>query len=121
MNKILIIDDEPEFIDLFTKSFNGSPLISKVFRSTNEKDGWEIYIREKPEIVLLDINMPGSVDQYFLKKLKAEGITDAKVIVLSTFGDKDEIDKALELGAKGYITKGFSLVGLDKKILELIK
>ena len=119
MVKILIADDEPEITDLLTRYFNEKAEVSQTLSANKGNDAWDIVIKEKPEIVLIDINMPGFKGQYFLKKLKAEGITDINVFVVTPFGEKDQVDEVLKLGAKGYVAKPFSFAELDEKILSI--
>jgi DNA-binding response OmpR family regulator len=76
----------------------------------------------KPDLMLLDIVLPHLDGWEILKKIKEEeSLKGLKVVVLSNLGQKQEIDKALELGAVQYLIKAHytpsEVVGEVKKIL----
>lgn len=74
------------------------------------KNGMEavnLYFKLRPDIVLLDITMPGLDGVETLKKI-IEKDKNAKVIIVSSLGHKEMVWKAIGLGAKHYVTKPFS-------------
>ena len=84
-------------------------------------DGFEGHERLKEnddtELLLLDINMPRMGGIELLTRLGAEGwLSRGKVIMVSTEGREKDIDRALELGANGYVTKPFKPADLHAKI-----
>lgn len=63
-----------------------------------------------PDVILVDIIMPGMNGFDFLEALKKEGLAkNARVMVLSNQGQQEDIDKATKLGAQGYIIKASAI------------
>lgn len=63
-----------------------------------------------PDVILLDILMPGMSGFEFLETMRTEGLAkDSKVIVLSNQGQDEDIKKAMDLGAAGYIVKASAI------------
>lgn len=78
--------------------------IEVVGEAGNGKDAVEMCIRMKPDVVLMDMRMPDFDGGYGTRKIK-ENLKDIKVLVLTTFDDKETVDKAVASGADGYILK----------------
>ncbi len=101
--KILLIDDEPhirKFVGLLLKQL-GSPTI---IEAGNGQDGVAKYQQERPDLVLLDVNMPILDGIGTLRALK-EVDEDAVVIMLTSLTSRQMIEQAAELGAANYIRK----------------
>ena len=120
MIELLIVDDEKEVVDFLTKYFGDRAELYATYGACNINDAWEILITKKPRLVLLDLKMPKYGGIGFLQRMKKENITFADVIVVTAFDEKDIVDEALSLGAKGYIIKPFTLLNLEKDIMELV-
>lgn len=101
--KILIVDDEShirKFVTLMVKSL-GEPV---VLEASNGADAVEIYVREKPDLVLLDVNMPRMDGLETLRNLKRED-PDCRVIMLTSLVNRHTVEECLELGAAAYLRK----------------
>lgn len=117
MKKILFIEDE----SAIQKTF-GEILQQEGYEMISALDG-EIGLRlakmKKPDLILLDLILPKMNGFEVLKKLKEEeGTKNIPVIVLTNLEGMEDIDKALELGAKTYLVK--AQYSLDE-ILEKVK
>ena len=117
MIKILIIDDELPVCDSLKYFFSLKNY--QVFIATTVEEGLSIVKEEHPNIILLDIIMPGRSGIEVLKQVKA---TDdkTKVIMLTGISDEKVIKQAMEHGASDYITKPFSLEHLEKEVMPKI-
>ena len=113
--KILTVDDEMGIDSFFYEFFTVRNY--EVLNAQSGKEAIEIVKKEKPRIVLLDINMRGMDGIETLKRIK-EIDKDAVVIMVTGVKDEDVAKKALELGAADYITKPLSLEYLDKVVLQ---
>jgi len=119
MSKILVIDDEEDLLDLVTVRLEAAGY--KVISASSSQEGLEKVHQEKPDLVLLDVMMPGIDGFELLRRLKDD--PDAKyipIIMLTCRGDSESIFKAEDLGAKDYIIKPFDskeLIGLVEKYL----
>lgn len=75
-----------------------------VLEADNAEKGIEIYESEKPDVVLLDLRLPGMDGLECLKKLK-EINSDVKVVIVTIVGRKDSMDEAAKLGVSSYVLK----------------
>lgn len=112
--KILTVDDEMGIDSFFYEFFTARNY--EVLNATSGKEAIEVVKKEKPRIILLDINMRGMDGIEALKKIRQ---IDKDVVVIMVTGVKDEdvVKGALEAGANDYITKPLSLEYLDKVVL----
>lgn len=116
--KILLVDDEShirKYVGLILKSL-GTPTIVE---AGNGQDAIEIYQRENPDLVLLDVNMPQMDGIETLKRLK-EVDPDALVIMLTSLANRQTIEQAAELGAINYIRKDTPKEEIAKALTETI-
>ncbi|KKW43270.1 MAG: Response regulator receiver protein [Parcubacteria group bacterium GW2011_GWB1_57_6] len=89
-------------------------LISKQFQVISMNDGTKAFERikaEQPDIVLLDIILPGVSGFDILDQLKRDESTRAiPVLVLSNLGSREDIQRGISLGAEGYLVKANNMV-----------
>ena len=107
--KILVVDDEKaicEILEEFLSLFGHS-----VTSANSGADAIEVVHRARPDVVFLDIRMPGMSGLDVLKEIKALD-SSVRVIMISAFGDEETESMARELGADGYIQKPVDLPGL---------
>ena len=113
--KILIVDDEPMVVAMATKV-----LEERGFAVLSAPDGYEGILKaitEKPDLILLDVVMPGLDGHEVLARLhKDERTRDIPVIHLSAVGDYDEQLHAMEDGSADYITKPIKPSDLGDKV-----
>jgi len=112
--KILTVDDEMGIDSFFYEFFTARNY--EVFSAQSGKEALEIVKKERPRIILLDINMRGMDGIETLAKIR-EIDKEAAIIMVTGVKDDDTINKALDLGANDYITKPLSLEYLDKVVL----
>ena len=118
MTKVLVVDDEVEVVE-FLKSFlmrKGA----KVITATNARDAVEIFTKENPQIVILDVRMPGEDGFFVLEKIREVSL-ETKVIMVTAREDKTSISKAKKFGAEDYLIKPIELEVLDSLISQYIK
>ena len=104
MIKITIIDDDAIVVSSLKTILEISGEVTVVGTGNNGSDAIELFAKHKPEIVLIDIQMPVMTGLEAAEIIIAKN-PDAKVLFLTTFADDDYIYKALSIGAKGYILK----------------
>lgn len=102
--KILFVEDDEGFFNIFSV-----PLKMKGYDVVHVADGSiavEKIITEKPDLVLLDIVLPGTSGLDILKELREREETQSiTVIMLTNFGNDDNIAKAMEYGSDDYLMK----------------
>lgn len=121
--KVLIVDD-----DAFLASIYATKLDIEGFEVVSARDGEEGYkaaMKEKPDLILLDVLMPKLDGFETLKKLKSDPDTKAiPVIMLTNLGQKEDIEKGMQEGAADYLIKAHFVpaeaVEKIKKVLNLV-
>lgn len=116
VKKILIVEDDRFLRDLLLQKleiegFNVSVAI-------DGETGYKKVLEEKPDLVLLDLILPGIDGFQVLEKIKTIKDFSAPVIILSNLGQKEDIERGLQLGARDYIVKAHYTPG---EIVEKIK
>ncbi|OGZ34653.1 MAG: hypothetical protein A2174_03140 [Candidatus Portnoybacteria bacterium RBG_13_41_18] len=104
MPKILIVEDDP-----FLSEMYATKLTQEHFEVETAIDGKEVLKKAKdlmPDLILLDIVLPKMDGFEVLQKIKKDPELQAiKVIALTNLGQKEEVEKGLQLGADDYIVK----------------
>lgn len=115
--KILFIDDEPDACGLFKK------IVEKkgyhVFTATDTTCGYALYKEELPDLVFLDLVMPGSNGILLLKKIKRINPKQI-VIILTGYGDLHSAKAAMRLGAFDYVSKPFDINAIISSIRDAL-
>lgn len=118
--KILIVDDERSITSLITSMLQEFGYTT-IEASTGE-EALSIAQAEQPDLILLDINLPGIDGFQTLKRLKNSVRTGRiPVILLSGIKDAKEKAKGLNLGASDYITKPYSSLELEARVRLLLQ
>ncbi len=118
MEKVLVVDDEVEVAEFLSSFLKRKGL--KPFIANNAKDALEIFVQKKPNLILLDVKMPGEDGFFVLKRVK-ETSKDVRVIMITARDDKPSIMKAKRMGAEDYLVKPIELENLDTVISKYIK
>jgi DNA-binding response OmpR family regulator len=101
---LLLIEDNPLLAGLYRTAFEKRGL--EVLFAHDGESGLKIAKEKKPEIILLDILMPGIDGFVVLEQIKTSPeMKNTKVIVLTIVKDEKSIEKARELGASDYLIK----------------
>ena len=118
VHKILIIEDEANIRELISYNLAGNNY--RVMEAENGLQGFEMSIREKPDLILLDLMLPGKNGLDICKELREKGLK-APIIILTA--KHDDIDKVmgLEFGADDYMTKPFSVHELMARIKAVLR
>ncbi len=118
---VIYIEDNQINIDLVKKSLDFRPQIELLYSERGDT-GLELIFESIPDLILLDINLPGMDGKEIIKRLKSDERTKhIPVLAVSANAMKNEINEALKLGFHSYITKPISISNfLDEvdKILE---
>lgn len=117
MPKIMVVEDEPAIVDALEYGLAAEGF--DVVAATDGTRSLELFDRERPDLVLLDVMLPGMSGTEVCKQLRA---TTAVPIIMLTAKDS-EIDKVvgLELGADDYMTKPFSMRELAARVRAVLR
>ena len=119
--RLLLIDDEEDFCALAKKTLETIGEFDIVI-ATSGKDGIKAAKKERPDLILLDIRMPGTDGFQVLDALKKEKTTmGIPVIMLSALHDEETKCKATQSLDEAYITKPIEAEDLKAKIDEVFK
>jgi two-component system, NarL family, nitrate/nitrite response regulator NarL len=102
--RVAVVDDHPLFREGVTRSLSEIPGFEVVGEGSSSEDAIRLAAEETPDIVLLDISMPGgglSAIQAILQRQPEQ-----KVVMLTVSEASDDIVRALDSGARGYVLKG---------------
>ncbi|MBW1737920.1 MAG: response regulator [Deltaproteobacteria bacterium] len=116
---ILILENDPKNLKLVTVILQVSGYAT--LQATDGKQGVELARKEKPDLILMDIQIPVMDGLEATKLLKNDGATrDIPVIALTAYAMKGDEEKMRAAGCDGYITKPIDIKGFLKKISEVI-
>lgn len=110
---ILVVDDEPPIRKLLRVGLASQGYA--VSEAPNAKVAIELLQTERPDLILLDLGLPGMTGLELLGKWRGDGL-DIPVVILSSRTDEAGIVSALELGADDYVTKPFGMNELVARI-----
>ncbi len=113
--KILLVDDEREFVDTLSER-----LLAREMASTVAYDGHEALsqvAKDEPEVMVLDLKMPGIDGMEVLRKVRAER-PNVEVIILTGHGSEKDMALAEELGAFAYLQKPVDIDVLTQTMKE---
>ncbi len=118
MATILIVDDEPENIELLDRRLSRRGFT--VVGATSAEEGLKVALSERPALILMDIKMPNLDGFDAMRMLQADPLTAGiPVIALTAHAMQEDRDRALAAGAKDYETKPVDLDRLLEKIRHL--
>ncbi|MEO7156699.1 MAG: response regulator transcription factor [Vicinamibacterales bacterium] len=117
---VLVIDDEKDLLELVRYNLEKEHL--DVITASDGTSGLEIGLKHKPDLVLLDLMMPGMSGLEVCKQLRADARTHRVPIIMLT-AKAAETDKivGLEMGADDYITKPFSVRELLARVRAVLR
>lgn len=121
MPKILIIEDDKFLRELIARKLQSESF--EMVLAMDGESGLELAVKERPDVVLLDLILPGIDGFEVLAKIKKdETISSIPVIILSNLGQKDDIEKGMSLGAADYLIKAhFTPNEIVEKIRQTLK
>lgn len=100
-NKVLIVDDDVYVNDVLKITFEQEGAI--VSTAANGREGLQTFFVERPDLVILDVMMPGIDGWEVCRQIRL--LSDTPVIMLTTLRHDDEVIKGLEYGADDFVTK----------------
>jgi DNA-binding response OmpR family regulator len=117
--RILIVDDEEMICELIHVTLSQDPRF-EVFQASSGEQGVEAAGTLEPDLVLLDVRMPGIDGVEACKQIRAEHGSERPVIIMiSALGEDDDIEQARDAGADDYFIKPFSPRAVLSRVYEL--
>ena len=109
MKRLLIVDDEPELLEILKEHFQGR---YEIDTAGSGAAALERFVQQRPDVVFLDVNMPGISGLEVLKLFKQ---TDASIpiIVVTANAEIPVAEECLKRGAFSYVPKPFNLTYMN--------
>lgn len=113
--KVLVVDDQYGIRLLLKEVFSKDDL--HMFQAANGKQALEIIQTEKPDLILLDMKMPGMDGLELLRRVRQMD-TNVKVIMMTAYGELEMVAEAFRLGALTHFTKPFDIEELRTEVIK---
>jgi len=117
--KLIIVDDHLIFQQGLKTMINSRNIATVIGQATNGKDFIELLSHNKPDLVLMDIDMP-QMNGLEATKKALELFPDLRIIIVSMFGDEEYYYKMIETGVKGFVLKSSGISELEMAIKEVM-
>ena len=102
--KVLVVDDEESLRMIVAKAFTDRGF--SVLSADNGLDGYALAVKERPDIVILDLLMPGMLGFEVCRRIREDKSFDRTVVIITSAKSyKPDIDKTTELGADAFVMK----------------
>jgi two-component system, cell cycle response regulator DivK len=116
---ILIIEDNPRNLKLARDILNHVGY--RILEAENAEDGLALARAERPELVLMDVQLPGMDGVEALGRLRADPATAGiRVVALTAFAMKDDRDRFLAVGFDGYLEKPLDVREFPRQVAALV-
>ncbi len=119
--KVLVVEDDKFLRELLVRKLFGEGFT--IESAIDARGAFEILSNWKPQIILLDLILPGEDGFSILEKIKKDSnLADIPVIILSNLGQQEDIDRAMALGAMDFMVKAnFTLDEIIEKITKALE
>ena len=119
MTSVLVVDDDPDVCDLVRYKLEQSGF--DVRRASDGDQALREVDAEVPDLVLLDIMMPGMSGLEVLERWRANGATEKlPIIMLTAKAQENDVERGFELGADDYVIKPFSPRELARRVTAVL-
>ena len=119
--RVLIIEDDPEIRHSFQVIVNSSQNFVVINTYNSCEAAIKHLLADKPEIVLMDIGLPGGMNGIQGTKIIKERSPGTEIVMVSVYEDSELVFEALKSGASGYITKSANYQELLAALEEIVR
>lgn len=119
--RVLIIEDDPEIRSSFTMIVDSSQKFTVVNSYSNCEDAIKHLHTDKPDIVLMDVELPGGMNGIKGTKIIKDKSPNSDIIMVTVYEDSEMVYEALKSGASGYITKSANYMELLSALDEITR
>ena len=119
--RVLIIEDDPEIRSSFSMIVDSSQKFTVINSYSNCEDAIKHLNSDKPDIVLMDVELPGGMNGIQGTKIIKEKSPESDIIMVTVYEDSEMVYEALKSGASGYITKSANYMELLTALEEITR
>ena len=117
--KVVLADDHQFLLDGIMTILKEMPSVEIVATAQNGFELMDVVARQKPELVILDLNMPGYDGLQCLKKIKND-FPETKVLILTNYSQPELVEDVKQIGADGYLIKNSSAAELKAAVTSVL-
>lgn len=117
--KVVLADDHQFLLDGIMTILKEMPSVEIVATAQNGFELMDVVARQKPELVILDLNMPGYDGLQCLKKIKND-FPETKVLILTNYSQPELVEDVKKMGADGYLIKNSSAAELKAAVTSVL-
>jgi two-component system, NarL family, invasion response regulator UvrY len=116
--RLMLVDDHAIVRSGFRRMLEQEPNLLIVAEADNGERAYALFVKEMPDVVVMDLSMPGMSGFETIRRIVAREPT-ARILVFSMHEDAMRAERAIQLGARGYVTKSSAPEVLAKAIVEV--
>jgi two-component system invasion response regulator UvrY len=116
--RVMLVDDHAIVRSGFRRLLDHYPEIEVVAEADTAEQAYQNYVKQAPDVTVLDISMPGTGGLEILRRLHVRAPT-VRVVVFSMHDDAGLAERAIRVGARGYVTKSSAPEVLAKAVLAV--
>ena len=113
---VMAVDDHPLLLDGIKAALSEQPDMKLIAQGKSGRDAIEQFRVHRPDVTLMDLQMPGMSGLEALREILAES-ADARIVVLTTYRGDAQVMRALKSGARGFMLKGM----MRKELRDMIR
>ncbi|GAB2650013.1 response regulator [Kribbella swartbergensis] len=118
--RILVVEDNPKNLKLVRDVLRFSGY--EVIEATSGEDGVRLAASEEPDLILMDLQLPGIDGAEALRRIRAsERTRDVPVVAVTAFAMDDDRERAFESGFTGYVEKPISVRRLPQQVGDFLR
>jgi two-component system invasion response regulator UvrY len=116
--KLMLVDDHAIVRSGFRRLLEQEPHLHIVAETDSGERAYALYVKEAPDVVVMDLSMPGMSGFETIRRIVARDPA-ARILVFSMHEDAMRAERAIQLGARGYVTKSNPPEVLSRAIVEV--
>lgn len=116
--RVMIVEDDPETLDRFAQVFERDPRTTVVAKASTGRDAISKLVEVLPDVLLVDLGLPDIHGTEVIQQARRMH-PESDIMVITLFGDEQNVLASIESGATGYILKDCTDAQLVERVLEL--
>ena len=104
MIRVLVVDGDPVWRNSIKRILEEDERIFVCGSAANGKEAWKLCVREKPDVVLMDVQLPDTTGEIIIQIIK-KALPETGVVIFTDLKDRETVEAAIISGARSYILK----------------